>query len=284
MIWRSAVACKAVLLILVSIAAGINAKADDVAYATLSNGGFVSLDLTTGTSTGIGYTDFLAGIGWSGGVLYGADSTFNGAADNNLVSINPSTAAATPVGDIGVPLATFAGLTSGALYGLDANNNVYSINPITGNATLIGPTGLPADEANFANALAGDATHLYYVLENPPSDPDPVQSSLYSLNLATGQATLIGLTGTSGIVGMAYVNGTLYGLTSFYNVDIIDTTDGAASFQRTYGEPGDPTVFGGVPTTSPTPEPAAVPLVLTGLAGLSLLRRPSWFAMKRRSR
>lgn len=192
MIWRSAVARKAVLLFVISLAAVIKIKADDIAYVTLSNGGFASLDLTTGTSTVIGFTNFLAGVGWSAGGLYGADSTFNGAPDNNLVTINPSTAATTTVGDIGVSLATFAGLTSGALYGLDANNNLYSVSPITGNATLIGATGLPPDEANFANALAGDATHLYYALENPHSDPDPVPSSLYSLDLVTGMRTSLG--------------------------------------------------------------------------------------------
>lgn len=82
---------------------------------------------------------------------------------------------------------------------------------------------------------------------------------------------------------MAYVDGTLYGLTSFYNVDIINVSDGAASFQRTYGQPGEPTVFGGVPTTAPTPEPAAFALVFAGLAALVVLPRSNWLAMKRRS-
>jgi sugar lactone lactonase YvrE len=73
------------------------------------------------------------------------------------------------------------------------------MNLATGAVTLVGPLSGPTNP----NSLAFDPDiGVLYLVDNSTD-------SLYSLNMATGAATLIGSTGTGNLLGLAYLNGPL---------------------------------------------------------------------------
>lgn len=86
---------------------------------------------------------------------------------------------------------------NGSLFSLTFSSNLESINPATGITSIIGPTGLAACEAvdgtcgpNSANGLGGLDGKLYAT---------DFGNNLYTVNAATGAASLIGPTGVPGV-------------------------------------------------------------------------------------
>ena len=181
--------------------------------------------------------------------------------NNDLVLLNAQTGAETEVGSTGIIVTSFGGMPGGPAYAVDLSNNLYQVNLTTGAATLIGPTGLPAPSMSFAfgNSLVGTGTTLYYTEESAdPLAPEP--SRLYTLNLSTGLATPVGLTGASIVVGSGIIDNTLYGFTGFNSQEIvlIDPATGAST-------PGASTpviVFGAAGQS--VPEPASATLLVIG--------------------
>jgi hypothetical protein len=158
----------------------------------------------------------------------------------NLVSINRETGVPTEIGPTGLesclmPLPTCTSKTAfslgafnGKIYATDWANDIYIVSPQTGVATLLtSNSGLPSGPFvpgsqnpdgtyNFADeAIWQSGGKLYLTYDAVVVDLvtfsviDVVSPTLYQLNPATGQATVIGPT-APGIGGVYDVNGVDY--------------------------------------------------------------------------
>jgi hypothetical protein len=113
-------------------------------------------------------------------------------------TINLSTGAFTPIGP-GIAVAT-GGLVpgpGGTLLSLNFNGDLNSINPATGVLSTIGATGLgdcslPSSPcgSNSANIIGNVGSSIYAT---------DLANNLYTINPATGAATLVGATGMPGV-------------------------------------------------------------------------------------
>ena len=185
--------------------------------------GLGRVDIFTGAVTYIGdhvSTTDIHGLAYDSAndVLYGADTE-----GPNLSTIDRATGAATAVGSFG-SVSSIRGLAydpvGDVLYGVD-NTNLYTINRATGAATVVGPHGVTTD--TFAVGLEYDALAgiLYATFSNggggAPEAPPPSNAarseapaggagqttSFYTIDPATGGATLVADTGIVRIDGLA---------------------------------------------------------------------------------
>ncbi|MFL0352686.1 T9SS type A sorting domain-containing protein [Xanthomarina sp. GH4-25] len=122
------------------------------------------------------------------GAINPTDNTTGYVVDSvgTLYSFDVLTGVYTNLGSIGLP-GGLNGLefdSSGNLYGVDATN-LYTIDTAAPSATIVGPLGTTGA---LAIALAIDNTGTGYTY-------DVADDSAYSINLATGAATLLGATG-----------------------------------------------------------------------------------------
>jgi hypothetical protein len=149
------------------------------------------ISLTTPVEAGTLYASTAAG---AAGELYILDSA-NGAMIQDIGPLNDSLNANYPVTGL-----AFHPIT-GVLYGSTGNNNsaaqatLVTINPATALVTVVGafnagPTNTSGDPATMADIAFDSAGNLYGVA----SIGGP---NLYSINTATGQATLVGPNGVS---------------------------------------------------------------------------------------
>jgi hypothetical protein len=231
------------------------ANADNSAYVTTS-GTFGTVDLNTGIFTAVATTPYLRGLGELNGVLYGDSNDLNPV----IYQINTTTGAVTPIGAAGVALASWFGSTTTGLFALSAassNASLYSINPSTGAATLIGPTGLTTvygagPGLATTGGLSVGAQALYAIVSNA----DGLTANFYSVNTATGTATLINTISVGVCLkGMAFVNGTLYAgsgyCTAGSQIYSIDPATGTAAFVANAA--GYPDLEGLAPVLATTP-------------------------------
>jgi hypothetical protein len=154
------------------------------------------------------------------------------------VTIDPLTGAETMVGStgLGADTNTFAGLTSGALYALDASNNLYSINPTTGAATLVGATGVPPiDSADFttpaySDSLMGDGSQLY--VSEQIFGVSTLSETFYTVNPANAGTTTVGSLPGASFVGGGYLGGSyyLFSADTGNGIYIVNPTTGATNF------------------------------------------------------
>ena len=167
--------------------------ASQALYAATSSNGVAGdlyvIDPITAASTLVG--PLLVGaapIGITGlafdpvnGILYGVTSNKSPNYVHSLVTINPQTAAATLIGDLGSAVGDISFSGYGTLYGWFAstggNNSLCSINLTTGAATAIGPMGPAVTGAGIAFSPFG----TLYV--------DNTGSILRTVDPATGTTT-----------------------------------------------------------------------------------------------
>ena len=97
-----------------------------------------------------------------------------------------------PVGTEGLAMGP-----NGSLLTLAYNSDLYSINPATGTYTLVGPTGL--GDCTTPDSACGPNSGLTLGGANGKVFATDFQNRLYSVNPATGGATLIGSTGIPAI-------------------------------------------------------------------------------------
>ncbi|HLH43701.1 MAG TPA: hypothetical protein VKV74_11975 [Bryobacteraceae bacterium] len=233
-------------------------RADVLFYGgTFPSGQFGVLDATTGvfTLTSSGNPN-VAGLGWVGGVLYGADYETAG----QLYSINPATGSFTPVGSpSGLLYYDFGATTTGLFALLYPTLDLYSIDPATGAATLVGSTGIPI---GGASQLSNNSNTLY--AEN--------NGILYTINTSTGLASQIGLTGQYD--ALAASGGVLYGAASAAGtIDTIDPATGNVTVGPSITGAGATETFFGIAPTSPVPEPASIFLLAAAVVAIPFLKR-----------
>jgi hypothetical protein len=81
-------------------------------------------------------------------------------------------------------------------------NGLYTVSTVTGTSTFIGPTGLSASDVRNEVGLAYDESNN--ILYANVSLPDP--GDLYTLDVTSGLATLVGSNGVDGIDGLAWLD------------------------------------------------------------------------------
>jgi hypothetical protein len=119
-------------------------------------------------------------------------------------------------------LYTYTIFTTDTLQSFDASS--------PGTPTNIGPTGVQGD---FGGLAYDTANNTMYMVDGFGDDVTTTHSSLYSLNLTTGVATLIGSTGLANVTGLTYdsANNTLYAAQDAFGgaLQILNINTGAAS-------------------------------------------------------
>ena len=173
---------------------------DPRAYMVSSTHQFGTVDLATGVFIldGTGSAE-LSGLGVVNGNLYGGGG---GGTSSTLYQVSPGAGILSTLGSGSIPAYADTGSTTAGLYAVDFSLNLYTIDPGTGATTLIGPTGL---RLSFGAGLSAGSGTLYLALF-----PDVVSPSIfYSVNTATGAATMIGSSAPA-IGAMVFENGTLY--------------------------------------------------------------------------
>jgi hypothetical protein len=245
------------------------AQADFIDYAwsgfNLPTGQFGTLNLQTGvfTQTGTLPGGIIGGdmARLPGGPLYAM--TFS---TSDLILINPLTTQITTVGHSGNGILGIAFRQDSTLFGF-TYQDMYRIDPTTGAATLIGHMG------NFVSTNSSfdvrfDANGNLFLVEQNGAPT----SSLYSVNVSTGLATLVGPTGFP-VNALDFENGTLYGFTENGKIISINTLTGAGTFL--VNESGMTAAFiNAVATADPgpvstVPEPSS--LILLGVGAVCVL-------------
>lgn len=215
---------KLCVLILAFLAFAVVSRASE-AYMTNGTDGFGVIDLSTGAFTSIGNMgQLLSGLGEVGGNLYGGafggDTLYQvnptngsltskgtgsityfdtgsttgglfaiaqGSTDLLLYSIDPTTGAATEVGDTGLsrnPSGTVGLSTGSSTLFFDDGGNLYSLNTTTGANTSIG-----AHSGEFG-AMVFDGSTLYGGANNIPGSGE---SRVYTI-ASNGSSTLVAQT------------------------------------------------------------------------------------------
>ena len=159
-------------------------------------------------------------------ILYGGNGNGSAVFPGELVTINQTTGVGTLVGDPVTPggLSGIAFASPTLLYGSTIGNignvsTLITINPATGLlVTTIGPitAGATGPRISIGDLALQPGTGTLYGVR---SNADQTQSGglLYTINTATGVATLVGDTGSDAGGGIAFApNGTLY-QTAFNN-------------------------------------------------------------------
>jgi hypothetical protein len=145
------------------------------------------------------------------------------AADSDLVSVDPSTALGTLIGDIGLNdvMGSAYDPATGTLYATERDTaQLLSLDPASGAATVIGVHG----QGNVAGLAFDPGTNTLYGANN-------VNNRLVTIDPLTGAATSYGKFGYSSVRSLAFdpATGVLYGSDSNTQVLIdIDPATGAA--------------------------------------------------------
>jgi hypothetical protein len=197
-------------------------------FATDGNGGnLLSLDVSTGASTIVGFMGFTApslAMDPTTGILYAGQ----GSGAPFLHTVDTTTGEATFVGSTELGFSAIGGLefnAAGQLYaavnilgnGGTGSETLARIDKTTGLGTVIGPFG-PVDPIEGMEGIAFDANGTLWGCTSARGAAGP-PSSLFRIDTATGAATLVaeiadslGDTPSGGVVSLQFAtDGTLFG-------------------------------------------------------------------------
>ena len=122
---------------------GLTVAPDGTLYAGSTDGNLYTINANTGSVSLQG--PFGTGLSSSGDIVWGPLSVIyvsdpNGS-DDQLLSVNPFSGAATPIGSMGSGAVYGLSFANGGLLGLDAQGRVIQINYLNGSSTVIFDTG-----------------------------------------------------------------------------------------------------------------------------------------------
>jgi hypothetical protein len=262
------------------------------------NGVFGTVDLTTGAYNPMGPTEPDGYFGMAAGpnsALYSLNYL------GQLDRIDPASGAFSRIGATGLqpclvpspacgPTSVFSlGGIDGKLFATDFSNSVYSVNSASGAATLLAKnSGLPpapfvpgsqnpdgtfnlADQAIWSAGVKLFATYDAFVenFETSTVEAISVAPKLYSIDPATGLATVIGATDL-GIGAATEVNGVTYSFNDLTTqIATIDLSTGGTTGVGNF-DPAAEVLQGASPVA---PEPASVGLAALGFAALLFFAR-----------
>jgi hypothetical protein len=166
------------------------------------------------------------------GVVYGSTGSAEPDYPGWLLTIDPLTGAATPVGptgimgDAGPSVPSLAVKSTGEIYTMSAssfNAALYTIDASNGAATFLAFTGLSSPDG-----IAFNGGDVLYAVAN--------SNNLYTVDAATGAPTWIGPTGFSTKdIAFDPTDGTLYGCSPLDQIYTIDPATGASMLVGTTG-------------------------------------------------
>jgi hypothetical protein len=226
-----------------------------VGYSVQSNGNdhLYRIDLLTGQATDLG----LVGLNDAEGVSFGPGGNLYAIGGTVMEFWNITTPPGALVGPTGARSGIDAGLGyyNGVMYNMQGDTGgsyLYTINTGTGAATLVGRGTKFADNIAILNGVGYAADWIF-------------DDSLFKVDLATGQFTLIGGLNQGNVslqAGSDFYGNTLYNLTSDGRIFTVNINTGAATFVANVS------AGTGWEGLAIVPEPASL-----GLFALALLRR-----------
>jgi DNA-binding beta-propeller fold protein YncE len=183
-----------------------------VLYAVSGDSTFhnlVTINPQTGATTIVGPLGvyFMQGLAYdpNSDTLYGVAS---GSVSRGLYRVDRQTGAATRLVSItgfnGAVNIAFDPVSNTMYLAEISGQNLRTLNVVTGATTVIGPFEAPAMPfAQVGAGLAFDPAFGLLATDNTgiPGNDNP----LYSIDTATGRATLVGYTGSGGIAGLAFI-------------------------------------------------------------------------------
>lgn len=258
-------------------------------FGTVPNGGdsnLVTIDEGTGAATVVGPVGFPQVDGLaartSDGTLIGSIGLADVANTGKIITINPMTGAGAPLGGdpSGLPITGLSFSPSGTLHGTCTRFNSIGL---ADTLCTINGAGVPTDVGPFASDLSlrgidGLAFATGGTLYGCTRAASKDGAALYTLNTATGHATLVakictpmacgsgGTQITAGVVGLGFVGSTLFGSTDDGNIITIDPANGVYTSVGSIGISGavqslDELNIAATPTGSESPTVTATPTV-----------------------
>lgn len=184
----------------------------------------LSIDKVTGAATEIGPTTTPPGSSVGGVALDPGANIYYVSDGVQLLTVNPTTGAATVIGPHGEWISGLSfGPASSCMIGLDETSTLYDIQAADGSGSNARGTGAPV-----LGGLARSPAGTLYATRST------VNAALYTLDIATGTASVVGSLGIEqkeGGLDFHPVSGVLYGVNGDATGELftIDTTTGAAS-------------------------------------------------------
>ncbi len=146
--------------------------------------------------------------------------------------IDLNNAALTPLGNTITQITAADMDENGNLYAISNNDNgFYQIDTVNGNATFIGSATPPSEHVWTGMAFDDDLQTMYAVCSKGGAFGE---SSLYTIDLSTGQTTLVGSQNTAKSISCIAIDGDgqLYGVdaSSSSKLYLIDKNDGSVTY------------------------------------------------------